>query len=196
MSTTVYCHLILIYLFSVTVETACSSSLAALHYACLSIYNEDCESSIVGGSSLILTPTMTAAMSDNMILSPDGICKTFDASADGFGRGEAVNALYIKRLDAAIRDNDPIRAVICGSAANCDGRTASIASPSRESQVDLIRKAYKQAGIQDVHETAFFECHGTGTAVGDAVEATAVAEVFGEKGIIIGSVSNEHCLFG
>ncbi|RJE26620.1 polyketide synthase [Aspergillus sclerotialis] len=173
---------------SVTVETACSSSLAALHYACLSIYNEDCESSIVGGSSLILTPTMTAAMSDNMILSPDGICKTFDASADGFGRGEAVNAIYIKRLDAAIRDNDPIRAVICGSAANCDGRTASIASPSQESQVELIRKAYKQAGIQDVYETAFFECHGTGTAVGDAVEAAAVAEVFGEKGIIIGSV--------
>lgn len=132
---------------------------------------------------------MTAAMSDNMILAPDGICKTFDASADGFGRGEAVNAIYIKRLDAAVRDRDPIRAIIRGSTANCDGRTATITSPSQQSQVNLIRQAYRHAGIDDVHETAFFECHGTGTTVGDAIETAAVGEVFGEKGMIIGSVS-------
>lgn len=136
-----------------------------------------------------MAPIMTAAMCDNMILAPDGICKTFDASADGFGRGEAVNAIYIKRLDAAIRDNDPIRAIIRGSAANCDGRTGTITSPSQESQVALIHKAYKQAEIENIHETAFFECHGTGTAAGDFTEAAAVAEVFGQEGMIIGSVS-------
>lgn len=174
---------------SVTVETACSSSLVALHDACLSIYNGDCESAIVGGCSLIFTPTMTTAMSDNVVLSPDRICKTFDASADGFGRGEAINALYVKRLDAAIRDHDPIRAVIRGTTANSDGKTSSISSPSQESQVELIRKAYQQAGIEDIQETGFFECHGTGTAVGDAIETAAMAEVFREKGVAIGSVS-------
>lgn len=177
---------------SVTVKTACSSSLVALHDACLSIYNGECESSIVGGSSLIFTPTMTMAMSDNMVLAPDGTCKTFDAAADGFGRGEAINAIYIKRLDAAVHDHDPIRAVIRGIAANSDGRTPNISSPSQESQVDLIRKAYKHAGIGDIQETGFFECHGTGTVVGDAVETAAVAEVFGEKGVAIGSVSSAH----
>lgn len=132
---------------------------------------------------------MTTAMSDNVVLSPDRICKTFDASADGFGRGEAINALYVKRLDAAIRDHDPIRAVIRGTTANSDGKTSSISSPSQESQVELIRKAYQQAGIEDIQETGFFECHGTGTAVGDAIETAAMAEVFREKGVAIGSVS-------
>lgn len=108
-----------------------------------------------------MTPTMTMSISDNMILSPDGICKTFDASADGYGRGEAINAIYIKPLEEALRQGDPIRAVIRSTAVNCDGRTPSITTPGSEAQERLIRRAYQKAGIEDIAKTAFFECHGT-----------------------------------
>ncbi|GKZ24039.1 type I Iterative Polyketide synthase (PKS) [Aspergillus brasiliensis] len=173
---------------SMTLQSACSGSMLALHEACQSIYSGDACGAIVAGTSLILAPTMTVTMSENGVLSPDGTCKTFDAKADGYGRAEAVNALYVKSLQDAIRDGNPIRAVIRATTTNSDGKTASITSPSEESQVSLVKRAYKKAGIDDITQTGFFECHGTGTVAGDTVEASAVAKLFKGKGVVIGSV--------
>ncbi|OOF92089.1 hypothetical protein ASPCADRAFT_509568 [Aspergillus carbonarius ITEM 5010] len=173
---------------SITYKTACSSSLVALHEACQAIQSGDCSSAIVGGSSIIFSPTMSVTMSDNLVLAPDGRCKTFDASADGYGRGEGINAIYIKPLDVAIRDGDPIRAIIRSTATNSDGKTPNISTPDRQSQETLIRRAYSRAGISDPCRTALFECHGTGTTMGDVTETEAVAGVFGEKGILISAV--------
>ena len=162
--------------------------MTAIHLACQALYNGDCPTAIAAGSSIILSPTMTLDMTAQGVLSPTGSCKTFDAAADGFARGEAVNAILLKPLEDALRDNDPIRAVIRSTAVNSDGKTTSIGSPSSERQEALIRRAYDIAGISDVYQTAFFECHGTGTVVGDPLEVAAVASVFGERGVYIGSV--------
>lgn len=132
---------------------------------------------------------MTQDMSAQGVLSSNGICKTFDAAADGYGRAEGVNAIMVKLLDDALRDGDPIRAVIRSTAVNSDGRTSQVGAPSAESQQNLIRHAYKMAGIQDFSETAFVECHGTGTLVGDPVEVAAIGGVFGCAETYIGSVS-------
>lgn len=173
---------------SLTVKTACSSSLTALHLACDAIRLGNCSSALVAGSSLIFSPSMTLAFSDQGIISPTGTCKTFDASADGYARGEAINMIYIKKLSDAIEAGDPIRAVIRATAANSDGRTPGVMNPSPEAQEALIRRAYDVAGIRDFSQTAFVECHGTGTQVGDPLETAAVAKVFGEKGVLITSV--------
>ena len=181
-------------LSSMTLKTGCSSTLVGLHEACQALYSGDCSSAIVAGTNLIFTPTMTTTMCDNGVLSPDGVCKTFDANADGYGRGEAVNALYIKPLRDAYRDGDPIRAVIRSTSTNADGRTMKIAAPKSETQEQLILRTYEKAGIRDVSETAFFECHGTGTDVGDVVETSAVAAIFNRKGIHIGAVRERRTL--
>lgn len=174
-----------------TIRTGCSSSLIGLHEACQALYNGECTSAVVGGTNLIITPTMTIAMTEQGVLSPTGTCKTFDAKADGYARGEAINAIYIKRLSDALRDGDPIRGVIRSTATNSDGKTASIASPSSESHEAMIRRAYQVAQLSDFSRTAFVECHGTGTAIGDPLETAAVANVFGQKGVFIGSVSRK-----
>ncbi|KAK5991611.1 Highly reducing polyketide synthase gloL [Cladobotryum mycophilum] len=173
---------------SITIRTACSASMTALHMACQSLYNGDCPTAIVAGASVIMNPTMTIDMTQQGALSPTGSCKTFDATADGFARGEAVNAILIKPLESALRDGDPIRAVIRSTALNADGKLSPIGVPSIEAQEMLIRHAYNIAGITDFSQTAFFECHGTGTLVGDPIEAKAVAKVFGAHGVYIGSV--------
>ena len=131
---------------------------------------------------------MALALSDQGVLSPSGMCKTFDAEADGYGRGEAVNMVYVKRLSQAIQDGDPIRAIIRGSSVNSDGRTQGMITPSPTAQEALMRRAYALAGITNLSQTAVVECHGTGTAVGDPLEAEAVAKCFGENGMIITSV--------
>lgn len=143
------------------IRTACSSALIGLHEACQALYNEDCSAALIGGTNLILTPTMSLAISEQGVLSPTGSCKTFDALADGYSRGEAINALYIKRLDDALRDGNPIRAVIRATSTNCDGKTPNMAMPSSESHEAMIRRAYKVANINDLSKTAFVECHGT-----------------------------------
>lgn len=171
-----------------TIRTGCSSSLIGLHEACQAIYSGECESAVVAGTNLIITPSMTISMTEQGVLSPTGSCKSFDARADGYARGEAINAIYIKKLDDALRDGDPIRAVIRATATNCDGKTPGIANPSAESHEAMIRRAYKVAGITDISKTGFVECHGTGTAIGDPLEVTAVGNVFGDKGVLIGSV--------
>jgi acyl transferase domain-containing protein len=143
----------------------------------------------VAGSNIILTPTMTTNMSENMVLSVEGECKTFDADANGYGRGEGVSAIFIKDLDQAVRDGDPIRAVIRSTTTNSNGKTSKLAVPSAQAQSILIRKAYQRAGISDPTRTGLFECHGTGTAAGDVAEAEAIARTFGARGVIIGAVS-------
>lgn len=171
-----------------TIETGCSSSLVALHEACQALITGECSSAVVAGANLILSPSMTTAMSECRALSPDGICKTFDEKADGYGRGEAINAIYIKRLYEAVENHDPIRAVIRSVSTNADGRAANIGVPEATAQEKLIKKAYQRAEIPDLSRTAFFECHGTGTAVGDVVETSVVAKLFGGTGIMMGAV--------
>ncbi|KAG6037958.1 Type I Iterative PKS [Claviceps citrina] len=173
---------------SETIRAACSSSLICLHRACEAIARGECESALVGGVNLMLSPAMTMAMTAQGVLSKDGSCKTFSADADGYARGEAVTAVYVKSLADAVRDRDPIRAVIRGSAQNFDGKTPGISVPSAEEQETLMRRAYGVAGISDLSATAMVECHGTGTATGDPIEANAVARVFGDSGVYIGSV--------
>ncbi|KAL7786787.1 putative polyketide synthase [Trichoderma ceciliae] len=173
---------------SMTIRTACSSSLVALHEACQAIYTGECESAVVAGTSLFLSPTMTIALSEQGVLSPTGSCKTFDAKADGYARGEAINAVFIKKLEDAIRDGDPVRGVIRATAANFDGKTIGITNPNQEAHVTLMRRAYSVANISNISDTAFVECHGTGTSVGDPMETGAVGQVFGDHGIYIGSV--------
>ncbi|KAM4066282.1 polyketide synthase dehydratase [Hirsutella rhossiliensis] len=172
---------------SVTVKTACSSSGVALHQALQSIRLGEISAAIVATSNLILTPGLAVAMSGLMGLSPTGSCNTFDASADGFARAEAVSCLYIKRLDEAIRDGNPVRAIIRASGSNADGKTSGLTLPNPAAHEALIRQTYKNAGL-DFDQTAMVECHGTGTAVGDPLEASAVAKCFGHSDTYIGSV--------
>ena len=138
------------------VKTGCSASLIALHEACLALKNGDCDAAIVAGTSLIMGPTTTAAMTQEGIISPEGSCKTFDASADGFARGDAINSIFIKRLEDAIRDENPIRAVIRNTGTNSDGKSQGLLTPSTKSHEALMRKVYSEAHL-DVGETAFVE---------------------------------------
>jgi len=151
---------------SMTIKTGCSSSIIGLHEAVRAIRAGDCRSAIVAGTNLIITPTMSIGASDQGVMSPNGSCKTFDASADGYARGEAINAIHIKKLSDALRDNDPIRAVIRATASNCDGKTSGMSMPSSESHEAMIRRAYKEAQL-GFSQTPFVECHGTGTPIGD-----------------------------
>ncbi|KAJ5888153.1 type I iterative polyketide synthase [Penicillium taxi] len=172
---------------SVTIRTACSSSMIALHTACEAIKAGECDAAIVAGTNLILTPTTSTVMFDYKALSPSGICKTFDADADGYGRGEAINAVLIKKLDDALQRDDPVRAVIRATAINSDGKVAMAGVPRAEGQEQVIRLAYTKAGIDDFSQTGLFECHGTGTQKGDVIETSVVANVF-RDGILMGSV--------
>ncbi|KAJ8063293.1 hypothetical protein OCU04_008523 [Sclerotinia nivalis] len=172
---------------SMVIKTGCSASLIALHEACRALQMDDCDGAIVAGANLILGPTMTAAMSAEGILSPEGSCKTFDSAADGFARGEAVTAVYVQLLETAVQKGLPIRAVITNTGVNCDGRSQGLLKPSTEAQVALMRKVHGDIG-SDPQRTAFIECHGTGTPTGDPIEAAAIGQVFGEKGVYIGSI--------
>ncbi|KAF6793411.1 polyketide synthase [Colletotrichum sojae] len=177
-------------LTGMTVRTACSAGGLAVHLACQAIRAGECDSAVVAGSNLMLSPGFTHLMAEQSVLSPDASCKTFDASANGYVRAEAVNCLFVKKLDRALADGNPIRAVIRGSSTNADGKTLGLTTPSAQAQRELIRDAYRASGIaeRDMWRTAMVECHGTGTAVGDTIEACTVGDVFGEKGMLIGSI--------
>lgn len=174
-----------------TIRTACSSSLTGLHEACIALQTGECDSAIIAGTNMILDPQMTASLTAQGVLSPQGHARSFDDKADGYVRGEAVVAIQVKKLSDAIRCNDPIRAVIRASCVNSDGKTAGLSQPSPESHAVLMRRSHALAGITDLSKTAMIECHGTGTQVGDPLEAGAVASVFGDHGIFIGSVSEQ-----
>ncbi|ROW15068.1 hypothetical protein VPNG_03455 [Cytospora leucostoma] len=169
-------------LLSMTIDTACSGSLISVDLACRYLDSGDADGAIVAGCNLYMSPehnmdqsAMTAAAS------PTGRCWTFDARADGYIKAEAINCLVLKRLDDAVRDGDPIRAVIRGTSTNSDGWTPGIASPSAEAQGLAIRRAYERAGITSFNDTAYLECHGTGTPAGDPIECRAASSVFSKS---------------
>ncbi|PLB36893.1 putative polyketide synthase [Aspergillus candidus] len=162
---------------SVTVDTACSGSLVALHLACQSLRTGDATMAVAAGVNIILSHEFMSTMTMMKFLSPEGRCHTFDQNANGYARGEAIGSLILKPLKDAIRDHDPIRAIIRGSGTNQDGRTPGITLPSGVAQGALIRHVYKTAGL-DPAETEFVEAHGTGTQAGDPIETGALAKVF------------------
>ncbi len=161
---------------SMAIETACSSSLVAVHSACQSLRSGESNLVIAGGVSLILSPDMTITFSQTRMMAPDGRCKTFDASADGYVRGEGCGIVILKRLSDAILDKDRILAVIKGSAVNHDGLSNGITAPNGLAQQAVIRQALKKAGVAPA-EISYIEAHGTGTALGDPIEIRALKAV-------------------
>ncbi|KAF7562295.1 hypothetical protein G7046_g1836 [Stylonectria norvegica] len=179
---------------SCTINTACSSSVYAIHNACNALRARDCDAALVGGVNLILTVDQHMNTAKLGVLSPTSFCHTFDESADGYGRGEGAGALYLKRLDDAIRDGDVVRAVIRSSAVNTNGKVPGygITYPNVTGQEQVIRTAYKKANL-DPNDTAYFECHGTGTRVGDPIEVRAVSNAMNdtrspERPLILGAI--------
>lgn len=181
---------------SIVVNTACSSSVYALHNACNALRNREAEGAIVGGVNLIITVDQHMNTAKLGVLSPTSTCHTFDERANGYGRADAVGAVYIKRLSDAIRDGDPIRGVIRSTAVNSNGRVPAtgITYPNREGQADVISHAYKRGGDLDPRLTGYFECHGTGTSIGDPREVHAVSIAMnkgrkaGDEPLLIGAV--------
>ncbi|GKZ24448.1 type I Iterative Polyketide synthase (PKS) [Aspergillus brasiliensis] len=162
---------------SVNLDSACSSSLMALDLACQSLRNGDSNMALVSGSNILIGIEPILSLMNMSFNSPDGRCFSFDIRANGYGRGEGVGVLVVKRLEDAVRDGDIIRAVIRSTGSNQDGHTPGLTQPSKESQARLILDTYKKAGL-DRLETRFFEAHGTGTAIGDPIEADAIGSVF------------------
>ena len=160
---------------SIAMDTACSSALTAVHVACEHILAGRCKAAMAGGVTVMITPDGFIGFSQAGMLSPEGKCKAFDASANGFVRGEGAGMVLMKKLSDAIADGDPIHAVIIGSAVNQDGHTNGISLPSPEAQARLVRDACVDAGISP-SQIGYVEAHGTGTAVGDPIEAHALAE--------------------
>ena len=151
------------------VDTACSSSLVAIHRAVRSIHAGDCDMAIAGGINLLLAPELFIAFAKAGMLSRSGRCRTFDAAADGYVRGEGVGALVLRPLDAAERDGDFIYGVIRGSAENHGGRAHSFTAPNVKAQADVVREAWRTAGLP-LRRAALIETHGTGTPLGDPIE--------------------------
>lgn len=143
---------------SFTLDTACSSSLTALHLACESLASGESDIAIVGGCNVIINPDMFICLGGQGFLAPDGKCKAFDASADGYGRGEGVAAVVLRRFSDAARCGDPVRAVIRGTGINQDGNTKGFTLPSAEAQATLIHDVYKKCGL-DFSQTGYVEAH-------------------------------------
>ena len=160
---------------SIAMDTACSSALTAVHVACEHILDGRCKTAMAGGVTVMITPDGFIGFSQAGMLSPEGKCKAFDAGANGFVRGEGAGMVVLKKLSDAIADGDPIHAVIMGSAVNSDGHTNGISLPSPAAQANLVHDACVIAGIAPAH-IGYVEAHGTGTAVGDPIEAHALAE--------------------
>src|SRR6266404_9473828 len=160
---------------SVAMDTACSSALTAVHLACEHIWAGRGDAALAGGVTVMITPGGFIGFSQAGMLSPEGRCAAFDASASGFVRGEGAGMVLLKRLSRAVADGDPIQGVILGTAINQDGHTNGISLPSPEAQTRLVQDACRDAGIAP-EEIGFVEAHGTGTAVGDPIEAHALAE--------------------
>ncbi|MEM8604375.1 MAG: beta-ketoacyl synthase N-terminal-like domain-containing protein, partial [Cyanobacteria bacterium P01_H01_bin.121] len=163
---------------TMTLDTACSSSLVAIHQACNSLRLGECQLALAGGVKLHLVPASYVAASRARMLSPDGLCKTFDSSADGYGRGEGCGLVVLKPLSMAERDGDPTLALIRGSAVNQDGPSSGLTVPNGRSQQRLIEQALTRAQVQP-SEISYLEAHGTGTPLGDPIEVNAAANVLG-----------------
>jgi len=172
-------------------DTACSSSLLAVHLACQSLRLGECSRALAGGVNLILGPELHINFSKARMLSPDGRCKTFDGSADGYGRGEGCGMIVLKRLSDALADGDEVLAQIKGSAVNHDGASGGLTVPNGPAQERMIRQALDSAGVQP-EQVDYIEAHGTGTALGDPIEMGALGKVFAagrdaEKPLVVGS---------
>ncbi len=177
---------------SMAVDTACSSSLYALHQARQSLLRGECDVAVVAGVNMLLAPDMSIYFSRGHFMAPDGKCKTFDARADGYVRGEGCGVVILKRRADALRSGDSIRAVIRGSAVNQDGRSGGLTVPNGPAQQAVIRQALESAGLSP-SEVSYVEAHGTGTSLGDPIEVHALAAAYGdgrphEQPLLIGSV--------
>ncbi|AOX01784.1 beta-ketoacyl synthase [Moorena producens PAL-8-15-08-1] len=164
---------------SVAIDTACSSSLVALHYACGSLLSLESNLCLVGGVNLMLSPEQTITFSQAQMMAADGRCKTFDASADGYVRGEGCGVVVLKRLSDALRDGDNIQAIVRGSAVNQDGLTNGLTAPNGPSQQAVIRQALEKAGVKPA-QISYIEAHGTGTSLGDPIEVKSLKAVLME----------------
>jgi acyl transferase domain-containing protein/NADPH:quinone reductase-like Zn-dependent oxidoreductase/SAM-dependent methyltransferase/acyl carrier protein len=177
---------------NLAIDTACSSSLVAVHTACLHLRAGECRMALAGGANVILSPEITMAFSKARMMAADGRCKAFDARADGFVRGEGCGVVVLKRLSDAVADGDRVLAVIRGSAVNQDGRSSGLTVPSGPAQEAVVRQALAQAGV-DGAAIDYLEAHGTGTSLGDPIEAHALRAVLGSgraaaTPLVLGSV--------
>ena len=165
---------------SFALDTACSSSLVAVHLACSSLRNGECEFALAGGANVILNPETYVSFCNLSMLSPDGRCYAFDARANGFVRSEGAGLVVLMPLSKAVREGHEIYAVIRETGINQDGNTSGITVPNRLAQEKLMRQVYRDSGI-DPGQVSFIEAHGTGTAIGDPVEAKALGKIIGSK---------------
>ncbi len=177
---------------NLAIDTACSSSLVSVHLACQSLRSKECNLALAGGVNLMLAPQTSVVLSKMRALAPDGRCKTFDAGADGYGRGEGCGIVLLKRLSDAEKDGDNILALIRGSAINHDGPSSGLTVPNGLAQQELIRAALANAKVEP-NQISYVEVHGTGTALGDPIEVEALGAVLGEKrsqsqSVMLGSV--------
>ena len=165
---------------AIAIDTACSSSLVAIHLACQSLHNQECTLALAGGVNLLLSPNLSIIFSKSGMLAPDGRCKTFDASADGYVRSEGAGVIILKSLADAMANNDPILAVIQGSAINQDGTSAGLTAPSQSAQEAVIQQALSMADVAP-HQVSYVEAHGTGTSLGDPIEFKALEKIYGQE---------------
>ncbi len=163
---------------ALTMDTACSSGLLAVHMACRSLHENESDLALAGGVNVMLEPRRFVSASAQGMMSPTGRCHSFDVSADGFVSAEGCVVVLLKRLPDALRDGDRVLAVVRGTAANQDGRSATITTPSLEAQVAVYRAALAAAGV-DAHSVGMVEAHGPGTPVGDPIEYGSLARVYG-----------------
>jgi len=161
---------------SISIDTACSSSLVALHYACQDIWRGQCEMALAGGVNVIFRPEYGIGMCKGKFLAPDGRSKSFDARANGYARGEGAGVILLKPVSVAQQNGDLIYGLICGTGVNQDGRTDGITVPNPNSQRTLIEKVIRESSLES-KDIRYFEAHGTGTAVGDPIEAAAIGSV-------------------
>ena len=163
---------------SVQVDTACSSSLVAVHQAVRGLRSGEADVALAGGVNIMASPFVSTAFGELGVISPTGAIHAFSDDADGFVRADAAGLVVLKRLSDAVADGDDIRAVIKGTAINSDGHSNGLTAPNPEAQVDVLHRAYADAGI-DPREVDYVEAHGTGTILGDPIEASALGEVLG-----------------
>jgi 6-methylsalicylic acid synthase len=163
---------------SMAIDTACSASLVAVHLACQSLRAGESSLALAGGVLIMSGPGLTVVLDAAGAMAPDGRCKSFDAAADGYGRGEGAGVIVLKRLIDARRDGDRVLALIRGSAVHQDGKTNGIMAPSQQAQEHLLRRAYRMADVSPA-TVGYVEAHGTGTPVGDPIEVGAIATVIG-----------------
>lgn len=175
---------------SLTVDTACSASLVAVHLAVQSLVTGESDLVLAGGVNVILDPDVYVAFSQARYLSPDGRCKPFDFRANGYARGEGCGVVVLKRLADAVADRDRVLAVLLGSAVNQDGHSNGLNAPNPHAQQQVIRKAVQAAGVRSC-DIGYVETHGTGTVLGDPIEIKSLAAVLGE-----GRTAHGQCLLG